>query len=168
MADTERANAVRLPSKLNPAPLIPEVYYTNDRTMPCRKRMGSFLKCYVKIGTVTGACAAVGINRRMFYQWLKKDEKFKAAFDRLELDVADRVEHALLKTAEAGNVAAQIFYLCNRFPERWQHVQNIRISGGLTHSIEPPTPEEAARQIEEEYRRRNPELSLPLLEEAKQ
>jgi hypothetical protein len=39
------------------------------------------------------------------------------------------VEDALLEKALAGSVTAQVFWLCNRAPERWRHVQKVQVQG---------------------------------------
>ena len=43
------------------------------------------------------------------------------------MPVHEAVESALLKSAMSGHVTAQIFYLCNRQPERWTHVNQVRV-----------------------------------------
>ena len=46
-------------------------------------------------------------------------------------DIADdRVQYSLYRSACEGNVTACIFWLCNRRPDRWRHVQRIEHTGG--------------------------------------
>ena len=41
------------------------------------------------------------------------------------------VEDALFNNAVNGNTTAQIFFLCNRDPDRWQHLYKIQASGNM-------------------------------------
>ena len=58
---------------------------------------------------------------------MKRDPEFAALVEAAEMPVHEAVESALLKSAMSGNVTAQIFYLCNRVPGRWQHVNQVRV-----------------------------------------
>ncbi len=70
---------------------------------------------------------AVGLHRSALSHTMKRDPEFAALIEAAEMPVHEAVESALLKSAMSGNVTAQIFYLCNRQPDRWQHVNQVRV-----------------------------------------
>lgn len=43
----------------------------------------------------------------------------------------DKVELSLYNKAMTGNVTAQIFWLCNRRPDRWKNVNRVEHSGEI-------------------------------------
>ena len=45
----------------------------------------------------------------------------------------DKVELSLYQQALQGNITAQIFWLCNRQPARWKHVQKVVQEHGTLH-----------------------------------
>ena len=77
--------------------------------------------------TRTAAMEAVGLHRSALSHTMKRDPEFAALVEAAEMPVHEAVEAALLKSAKGGNVTAQIFYLCNRVPGRWQHVNQVRV-----------------------------------------
>ena len=68
---------------------------------------------------------SVGLARQTLTMAMKRDPEFAALVEAAEMPVHEAVESALLKSAMSGNVTAQIFYLCNRQPERWTHVNQV-------------------------------------------
>ena len=77
--------------------------------------------------TRTVAMEAVGLHRSALSHTMKRDPEFAALVEAAEIPVHEAVESALLKSALGGNITAQIFYLCNRVPGRWQHVNQVRV-----------------------------------------
>lgn len=61
--------------------------------------------------TVASACEEVGISRKTYYEWLKKDAKFKEAVENMEESVLDLAEASLVKSIQEQNITATIFYL---------------------------------------------------------
>ncbi len=49
----------------------------------------------------------------------------ETATEQASCDMLRQVEAALFEAAINGNITAAIFYLCNRAPERWRHIQKI-------------------------------------------
>ncbi len=78
--------------------------------------------------TVKAACKAAKTNRDTYYAWLKDDKEFADAALKAKDSRIEIVEDALFNRASRGNVTAQIFFLCNRAPERWKNVQKIEAS----------------------------------------
>ena len=78
----------------------------------------------------------IGIGRSTLYAKQKEDQDFMDALKRgkakgLETVTNHLMMNAILPTATApgGNVTAQIFYLKNRSPERWQDRRNTEVTG---------------------------------------
>jgi hypothetical protein len=62
-------------------------------------------------GIVTSAAAAVGINPKTHYDWLKSDVNYKQSVDMIIESQIDFVENKLFDAIELGNITAIIFYL---------------------------------------------------------
>lgn len=88
-------------------------------------RYDIFLDAIMQGHTVTSACKAVGISRPTYYVWRNRDDDFRKRADKALLSQVSIVEEALYRTAIAGSVNAQVFILCNRARDRWQHVAKI-------------------------------------------
>jgi len=87
--------------------------------------------------TRTAAYRAAGIAERTFYNWIRDDEDFKDQVEEAEASAVSTVEDALFRSATTPNAkgtfnsVAQIFYLCNRSPDNWKNVKDVRHSGGI-------------------------------------
>lgn len=68
-------------------------------------------------GHVTNICAAVGISRQTFYNWMEKDKDFSQAITEAEAELNDEMRRALVEQAAGGNTGAIIFYLKKRHPD---------------------------------------------------
>lgn len=77
------------------------------------------------------ACDKAKISRSRYYVWITEDKNFKNAVDQALLSCTLVVENALFKKAKEGNVTAQIFWLCNRTPDRWESLQKIEHMGEI-------------------------------------
>jgi len=83
------------------------------------KDRGKFLEVLAaQAGNVAGACRAMKINRRTYYNWIDKDEVFKAAVDDITESLIDDAESQLQKLIKDGNVVAILFYLKTRAKAR--------------------------------------------------
>lgn len=72
----------------------------------------------------------MGIHVRTLYMWKKKPE-CEQIFHAIKngKEVVDYiVENALMKNAMSGNVAAQIFWLTNRKPDKWKNRREQEIN----------------------------------------
>ncbi len=74
---------------------------------------------------ITKAVEAAGVSHDTYYRWRREDPDFDKACETALASRVGRVEDALYAKAVSGNVTACIFWLCNRVPDRWQHVQRI-------------------------------------------
>ena len=85
------------------------------------------LKAIAEGKTRTDAMEAVGLHRSALSHTMKRDPEFAQLVEAAEMPVHEAVESALLKSALSGNVTSMIFYLCNRVPDRWHHVNQVRV-----------------------------------------
>ena len=72
-------------------------------------------------------------------EWKKKYPEISEALKKGKEVVDFEVENALLQTALSGNVAAQIFWLKNRKPDKWRdkpETQDDKENGNLKKLIE--------------------------------
>ena len=90
-------------------------------------RRALVLKAISEGKTRSAAMESLGLARQTLTMAMKRDPEFAALVEAAEMPVHEAVESALLKSAMSGNVTAQIFYLCNRQPERWTHVNQVRV-----------------------------------------
>lgn len=64
-----------------------------------------------KLGNISVACRAYGIDRTTYFRWYNKDANFKNAADNVKEVRKDFVESALDKKIQEGDTAAIIFAL---------------------------------------------------------
>ena len=70
------------------------------------------------LGVITPACRMAGIDRSVFYDWLKNDKDFKKKVDEMKEVALDFAESALFKQIESKNPVSTIFYLKTRGKKR--------------------------------------------------
>jgi ACT domain-containing protein len=100
------------------------------------KKKELFLDAIAKGHTISSACQQVKISRQAFYEHCAFNEEFdKAAAQALESQI-QIVEEALYSSALKGNVTAQIYYLGNRAPHRWQSVNKVDVSTSINFARE--------------------------------
>ena len=81
----------------------------------------------------------VGITAKTLYEWKNRYSEICEALKKGKEVVDFEVENALLQTALSGNVAAQIFCLKNRKPDKWRdkpETQDDKENGNLEKLIE--------------------------------
>lgn len=100
---------------------------------------------------IVGACEQTGVARKTFYNWISKDKRFAAEYEKARESNIRLVEDALTKracgyeydevTREHGvetkvvtkqiapDTTAEIFYLCNRSRDKWQNVNKVEVTG---------------------------------------
>lgn len=76
-------------------------------------------------GTKTAAARIIGVTRSSFYAYLARHPSARARLEEAQEIALGIVERRLFEQTRE-NVTAAIFYLCNRGPDRWRHVQHIR------------------------------------------
>jgi len=81
-------------------------------------------------GIIASACAQASVGRQTFYNWLEKDEKFKADVQEIIEATTDKVEMKLLEQINGGNLTAIIFYLkCKGKNRGWVERQEVEHTG---------------------------------------
>jgi len=72
----------------------------------------NFITLFFKhTGNISFICKTIGIHRTTYYQWLKKDKKFRETIDAELEGLIDFVESKLFNLIDDKNVAAVIFFL---------------------------------------------------------
>jgi hypothetical protein len=100
-----------------------------------KKKKEALIKNLEAGNTVTKACNNVKVSRDTYYRWKHEDEAFAKAVIIAKESRIEIVEDANFASAVKGNVTAQIFFLCNRDPNRWKHVSRVEHSGKLTFDL---------------------------------
>ena len=100
-----------------------------------------FLELYAKKScNITATAKAIGVGRTTIWLWRKEDEDFDAAIKEIEEGLVDYAESALYRAAigseeQPSHITALIFWLCNRRPDRWKHVNRVEIGGQIDHNL---------------------------------
>lgn len=82
-------------------------FTVNQRT---KERKLNFIKVLKnKVGNISVACESVHIGRTTFYDWCKKDKKFKAEIDTASESIIDLAESKLIEKINDGNIMAITF-----------------------------------------------------------
>ena len=88
------------------------------------------------LGVVSSACNEAGISRTTYYDYYKKDSKFKNAVDELQNVALDLVESKLFNQIHNDNPSATIFYLKTKGKKRGYIEQNIiEHKGGIESKL---------------------------------
>lgn len=74
------------------------------------------LRKFVTAGTVTAACEAAGISRRVWYDWMAEDELFRELALQLKEANTDELEEEAVRRATHGSDTLLIFLLKSRRP----------------------------------------------------
>ena len=85
-------------------------------------------------GNAGKTCDALGLCRRTFYDWMKKDPEFKETILDIREMTIDTVEEALIDQVEKGNIAAIIFFLKCRAKDRG-YVERSEVNVSNTHVV---------------------------------
>lgn len=89
-----------------------------------------------------GIAKSIGVDPSTFWRWRKEYSQIDEAIIKgIPLSV-EKVEDALFKNATMptpkmpyGNITAQIFFLCNRAPDRWKSAMKNEVSGNISTGI---------------------------------
>lgn len=85
------------------------------------------------LGNVTMSARAANIDKSTHYDWLKKDEAYKAAVEEIANEAIDFVENNLFKAIQGGDTTAMIFYLKTKGKARgYTEKADIDLNGTIT------------------------------------
>ena len=79
-------------------------------------------------GNISNVCAALHMGRSTFYEWLKEDAIFKAAYDNEQEALIDHVESKLFELIDRKDTTAIIFFLKTRAKARG-YVERQEVTG---------------------------------------
>ncbi len=78
-----------------------------------------FLKAYFPLlGNIAQICRSIKIDRQTYYNWLKRDKKFRIAIEEEREGMIDFAESKLYKMIDEKNTAAVIFFLKTQAKDR--------------------------------------------------
>jgi transposase-like protein len=93
------------------------------------------------VKNLTEIAGEVGVDERTIYRWRKADRAFdiscEAALEESDKVRIHKVEDSLYRRLEDGKASAaeMVFYLVNRAPHRWRHVQTVQHTGHVKHEV---------------------------------
>lgn len=79
--------------------------------------------------TISSIAQACDVSMPTVRTWMERHKPFLDAVNEARAVVDDSAESSMMRSIRAGNVTAQIFWLCNRRPDRWRHVQRVEHTG---------------------------------------
>jgi hypothetical protein len=82
---------------------------------------------FMQIGTVKGACAAAGVPRRTWYNWMESDASFAALVVDASEHVSDELEEEAIARAKNGSDTLLMFLLRARRPFVYREKQTIEV-----------------------------------------
>jgi len=102
-----------------------------------QEQQNAFLSALIDSkGSITAACAAVGVERSTFFTWLHDqqfDQQYRGSLDA----VTDFIEEELLKAINSGsNTMALCFYLATKGRDRGYGVDALDLSKVLNVALE--------------------------------
>lgn len=80
------------------------------------KRFPEYLPLFAN--NIAETCRKLKISRSTYQKLYNENKEFKERIDEVTEEVVDKVECSLLKSADEGNVQAQIFFLKNKARHR--------------------------------------------------
>lgn len=108
------------------------------------------------MGNATESCEAVHIARSTYYEWLEKDEEFKAAMDAVAESNIDLAEKSLMQQIKDGNPTSTIFYLKTKGKKRG-YIETQELTGKDGKDLIPAqmTDDEIKKELERIRKSRN-------------
>lgn len=95
-----------------------------DASQPrSENRKLTFLDNYCTQWTITHTCLASRVGRKTFYEWMKNDASFAAAFEIVDASVTDRFKRVAMRRADRGSDNLLMFMLKYRDPGFRDRVQ---------------------------------------------
>jgi hypothetical protein len=91
-------------------------------------RKAKVLNQYRRFGSVGGACAAAGIARRTFYNWLEADREFAGLLQNARDDLADELEEVAMQRATAPKGSDRLLILLLRANRPWKYRENATVT----------------------------------------
>ncbi len=99
------------------------------------------LNKFMEIGTVKGACAAAGVPRRTWYNWMETDKSFAIRVVQASEQVSDELEEEAIRRAKDGSDTLLMFLLKARRPAIFREKRTIEV-------VSPDVQRRLAKQVE--------------------
>lgn len=91
-----------------------------------KARLTNYLS-YLREGQLRGQAAqSIGVTSDAIRKYVRQNPDFQDEIDSAEMDACDPIESSLYRSAIEGNLGAQIFWLTNRNPKKWQNTQRTQ------------------------------------------
>ena len=123
-----------------------------------RQKIKIILKCLRGGKTIEESCKAAGISTFTLWNWRKHWEKLDKAVRNAIDGCIQIVEDSLFKAARDGNMTAIIFFLTNRYPEKWADKRAIINNKILNANMQKSDVQKNDVQLPEEDERLQDEL----------
>ena len=94
----------------------------------------AFLAAYSGSGNQVEAAKAAGINRNTHYDWMKKDEDYKAAYEESQALVGDMLEREAVRRAKLGSDTLLIFLLKGFKPNKYKERVFTESTSTVSHN----------------------------------
>ncbi len=72
---------------------------------------------------------AAGSNRETVRKLMNRSKSFREKVEQAEMVANEVVEDRMYRGAIEGHFGKQVFWLCNRDPERWKDVKRLELTG---------------------------------------
>ncbi len=97
---------------------------------PVARSQALFLQAFINNAcNISMAARKVNITRQTYYDWRNTYPSFLAVADEIFEAQIDLAESALKTNISLGREASIFFFLCNRRPDRWAHIQKLEHTG---------------------------------------
>jgi hypothetical protein len=115
------------------------------------KRQRDFVKIFIaKDQHISDSCAAAGITRRTYYNWLNDDPEFFQAIEEAKESFKDFVEKQIIKHIKKGDKTMLIYYSKTQLKDRgYIERQELAHSGDLPVNINVSVGEAALKGYQE-------------------
>ncbi|MBA7565029.1 hypothetical protein ES695_14985 [Candidatus Atribacteria bacterium 1244-E10-H5-B2] len=91
----------------------------------------AFLKSLEGGVSISDACTAANVGRTAIWNWRQESKRFDNKVNAIIDSRNQSMEDALFSSGLNGNVAAQIFWLKNRYRKRWKDRFEHEIPGDI-------------------------------------
>ena len=105
--------------------------------------------------SIAKICACIGVNLQSYYNHKDDHPEWEQAIKDGRALGVKKVAESLIKTAEKGNVTAQIFFLKNADPESWNKESTTINQNVNLQSVEDLSDEDLDKQIKRLERTEN-------------
>src|SRR3989304_852539 len=95
-----------------------------------KKATETIVSSLSKGSSLVKACKGADVDVSTFWRWRQASKELESKVETILESRIQIVEDALFANAAKGNVTAQIFFLQNRAPNRWQDKRNIDFKAG--------------------------------------